>query len=186
MATTRHDTSTKREYDLNPDPITGTPGAHPVGTGVGAAAGGAAAGIATGAAIGSVAGPVGTLVGAGVGIAAGAVGGGLAGKAVAEKVNPTAEHEYWRSTYQERPYVAPGATYEQYSPAYQYGWESESKYQGREFRDVEPDLSRNWETARGKSQLEWDKAKGAVQDSWERTRARTSSSSCCGGRLDCE
>ena len=27
--------------DMNRDPITGTPGAHPVGTGVGAAAGGA-------------------------------------------------------------------------------------------------------------------------------------------------
>ena len=65
----------------NRDPITGTPGAHPVGTGVGAAAGG----IAAGAAAGSVAGPVGTVVGAAVG----AVAGGLAGKGVAEKVDPT-------------------------------------------------------------------------------------------------
>ena len=65
----------------NRDPITGAPGAHPVGTGVGAAAGG----IAAGAAAGSVAGPVGTVVGAAVG----AVAGGLAGKGVAEKVDPT-------------------------------------------------------------------------------------------------
>ncbi len=35
------------DKDLNLDPITGAPGAHPVGTGVGAAAGGA-----TGAAVG--------------------------------------------------------------------------------------------------------------------------------------
>ena len=63
------------------DPITGTPGAHPVGTGLGAAAGG----IAAGAAVGTVAGPVGTVVGA----AAGAVAGGLAGKGVAETVDPT-------------------------------------------------------------------------------------------------
>ena len=65
----------------NRDPITGTPGAHPVGTGVGAAAGG----VAAGAAVGSVAGPVGTVVGAAVG----AVAGGLAGKGVAEKIDPT-------------------------------------------------------------------------------------------------
>jgi hypothetical protein len=65
----------------NLDPVTGAPGAHPVGTGVGAAAGGMAAG----AAAGTVAGPVGTLLGA----AAGAVVGGLSGKGVAEKVDPT-------------------------------------------------------------------------------------------------
>src|SRR5438105_822724 len=46
----------KREHvtstDANRDPITGEPGAHPVGTGVGTAAGGAAAGAAGGAAAG--------------------------------------------------------------------------------------------------------------------------------------
>ena len=65
----------------NRDPITGTPGAHPVGTGVGAVAGGMAAG----AAAGTVAGPVGTVVGAAVG----AVAGGFAGNGVAEKIDPT-------------------------------------------------------------------------------------------------
>ena len=38
------------------DPITGAPGAHPVGTGVGALLGGAAAGAATG----TIAGPIST------------------------------------------------------------------------------------------------------------------------------
>ena len=33
----------KKGKATNPDPITGAPGSHPVGTGVGAAAGGAAA-----------------------------------------------------------------------------------------------------------------------------------------------
>src|SRR5206468_7106097 len=56
----------------NRDPLTGAPGAHPIGTAAGAVAGG----VATGAAVGSVAGPVGTAVGAAVG----AVVGGLAGK----------------------------------------------------------------------------------------------------------
>ena len=42
----------------NRDPITGAPGAHPVGTGLGATGGALA-----GAAAGSLAGPVGTVVG---------------------------------------------------------------------------------------------------------------------------
>ena len=79
--TVRVESGTLSGGSTNRDPITGEPGAHPVGTGVGAAAGG----IAAGAAVGSVAGPVGTVVGAAVG----AVAGGLAGKGVAEKVDPT-------------------------------------------------------------------------------------------------
>ena len=68
----------------NRDPITGAPGAHPVGVCLGAAAGG----IAVGAAAGTLAaGPVGTVVGAAVG----AVAGGLGGKAVAEHFDPTIE-----------------------------------------------------------------------------------------------
>src|SRR3982750_4920666 len=116
--------------DSNPDPITGAPGAHPIGTGVGAAGAGAA-----GAAIGAVAGPVGAAVGAVVG----AVAGGLAGKGVAEAVNPTEEETYWRDNYSTRPYVQPGTTYDEYGPAYQYGWESRSRYSGRQFDEVEND-----------------------------------------------
>ena len=56
------------------DPITGEPGAHPVGVGVGALGAGAA-----GAVIGAVLGPIGVVIGA----AFGAVAGGLAGKEVA-------------------------------------------------------------------------------------------------------
>jgi ElaB/YqjD/DUF883 family membrane-anchored ribosome-binding protein len=68
--------------ETNPDPITGAPGAHPVGVGLGAAAGGIAAGAAAGT---FAAGPIGTVVGAAIG----AVVGGLAGKGAAESVNPT-------------------------------------------------------------------------------------------------
>ena len=115
----RDDKATTKKAKENRDPITGEPGAHPIGTGVGAATGGAAAGAAAGAAVGTVAGPVGTAIGAAVGVVAGAVGGGLAGKAVAENINPTLEHEYWRGKYAKRPYVQAGEDYEEYGPAYQ-------------------------------------------------------------------
>src|SRR6187549_3085303 len=114
--------------DANRDPITDAVGSHPVGTGLGALAGGAAAG----AAAASVAGPVGTVVGAVVG----AVAGGLAGKGVAEAIDPTVEDAYWRENYSSRPYVEPGSSYDDYAPAYQYGWESRSRFAGRSFDDA--------------------------------------------------
>jgi len=78
------------EDELNRDPLTGTPGAHPLGTTAGATSGAVAGGVA-GLAVG---GPVGGVIG----ITVGAVAGGLAGKSAAEMVNPTAEEEYWRVT----------------------------------------------------------------------------------------
>jgi uncharacterized protein YcfJ len=149
----------KAHPDRNPDPITGAPGSHPVGTGMGAAGAGAA-----GAAIGAVAGPVGAAVGAVVG----AVAGGLAGKGVAEAVNPTAEDAYWRDNYKTRPYVDQATTYDEYAPAYRYGWESRTKYQGRKFDEVETDLQRDWDRSRGKSNLSWDRARQATRDAWDR------------------
>ena len=78
----RHD-ELERTPARNPDPITGQPGSHPVGTGVGTAAG-AAAGGAAGAAVG---GPI----GAGIGIVAGGIAGAVTGKSTAENVNPIHE-----------------------------------------------------------------------------------------------
>lgn len=154
---------TRRDFDSEPkdanrDPLSGAPGAHPVGTGLGAASAGAA-----GAAVGAVAGPVGAVIGA----AAGAVLGGLAGKAVAEQIDPTAEEAYWYDNFAQRPYAS-NSSYDDYRPAYQYGWEARDRYRDREFDDVESDLAAGWERAKGKSQLTWDKAKFAVRDAWDR------------------
>lgn len=147
--------------DANRDPITGAPGAHPVGTGVGAAAGGMAAGAAAGTV---AAGPVGTLVGA----AAGAVAGGLAGKAVAEHFDPTVEDTYWRDNFQNQSYYQKGMTYEDYEPAYRLGYESRSRYAGANFDEIDNDLMRDYESRRGKSRLSWDHAKHATRSAWDR------------------
>jgi hypothetical protein len=144
--------------DANRDPVTGTPGSHPVGTAAGAVAGGAA-----GAAVGSSAGPAGTVVGAVVG----AVVGGLAGKGIAEQIDPTVEDAYWRDNFMSRPY-ATDSTYDEYRPAYRYGWDSYSKHPGRRFEEVESDLSHGWDRAKGESKLTWDRAKLATKDAWNR------------------
>lgn len=148
------------ETNANRDPLSGAPGAHPVGTGLGAAAGG----IAAGAVAGSVVGPLGTLVGA----VAGAVIGGLAGKGIAELIDPTAEEAYWRENYSRQSYVGSGATFDDYGPAYRYGVDSYGRFEGRTFDEAEPQLMLDWPNARGSSNLTWDHARHATRDSWQR------------------
>jgi hypothetical protein len=158
-----------RKVDANRDPITGAPGAHPVGTGVGAGAAGAA-----GAAIGTaVGGPVGGAVGAVVG----AVAGGLAGKGAAEAVNPTIETAYWRENYTSEPWIERNYRYEDYEPAFRTGWEGYSRYgtSGKTYDQLEPELRANYErTAAGKTRLEWEKAKAATRAAWHRLEGRRS------------
>lgn len=162
-----HNSNNSLGKDANRDPLTGAPGAHPVGTGVGAAVGGAAAG----ALAGTVVGPVGTLVGAAVG----AVAGGLAGKGVAEVIDPTQEANYWRDNYTSRPYVAPGSSYNDYGPAYGLGVDAATRYPGRSFDDAEPEMSQTWSSTGGASVLGWNSAKLAARDAWNRVNGHGNS-----------
>ena len=166
--TTTAELDHETRHDANPDPITGAPGAHPVGTGVGAA-GGAVTGAAIGGAVG---GPVGAVIGAAIG----GVTGGLAGKGVAEGVNPTVEDAYWRNNYSKRPYAA-NRSYDDLAPAYQYGYNSAATHAGRKFDEVENDLQHGWEQAKGKSKLAWNDAKHATKDAWNRVTDRTENDS---------
>jgi uncharacterized protein (TIGR02271 family) len=158
-----------RGRDTNPDPITGAPGAHPVGVGIGAAGGGA-----TGAAIGTaVAGPIGTAVGAVIG----AVAGGLAGKSVAEGIDPTAEDAYWRDAHNTQPY-AQGRTYDEFAPAYRTGYEGFTRHssEAKRFEDAEPKLRADYEShlsssgtgMANRAKLGWEEAKHAAKAAWSR------------------
>jgi len=157
-----------REAKANPDPITGAHGAHPLGTGIGAASAGAA-----GAAIGSALGPAGSVVGGAIGAVVGAVAGGLAGKAVAEGINPSEEDDYWSEAYASRPYVGPGSVYDDFRPAYRYGWEARPLHADKTFDEVEDHLKTGWERVKGESKLEWDKARDATRDAWDRVTPGT-------------
>ena len=161
MATSKNPSEKVRDENL--DPISGEPGAHPVGTGLGAAGAGAAAGALGGA----VAGPVGAAVGAVIG----AVAGGLGGKAVAESIDPTAEDTYWRENYPSRPYAEKSRSYDDYQPAYRQGWEARSLYSDKSWDEIESELASRWDERRGKSSLEWKDASRASKDAWDRTGA---------------
>ena len=146
------------ERDLNRDPITDEPGAHPVGTGIGATGGAIA-----GATAGAIGGPIGLAVGGVVG----AVVGGLAGKAAGEAVNPTAEEAHWRDHYSREPYYEQGRTFDEYAPAYRLG--TKSRASSNETWDAaEPRLASEWESSRGGSSLSWPQAKHASRAAWSR------------------
>jgi hypothetical protein len=148
------------DEDLNRDPLSGTPGAHPLGTGTGAASGGVA-----GAAVGVVfGGPIGAVIGAAVG----AVAGGLAGKSAAEAVNPTAEETFWRETYIREPFYIAGKGYEYYAPGFRAGWEGRVRHDGRSFEDAEAELKVAYDI--GKSELEpaWREVRPAARAAWDR------------------
>ena len=130
---------------------------HNIGAGTGAVAG-----AVTGAAVGSAAGPVGTVVGA----VAGGVIGAKAGDSIAEAVNPTEYTTHFKKTYQSTPYYSASREWNDYQPAYQYGYDTFGQYRGQKFEDVEPDLERNWNQHRANSKLEWQDARNAVRDGW--------------------
>ncbi|HEX7810874.1 MAG TPA: hypothetical protein VF460_03110 [Burkholderiales bacterium] len=150
----------RKNRDANRDPITGTPGSHPVGVGVGAAVGGAA----TGAAIGTVAGPAGALVGAAVG----AVAGGLVGKGAAEAIDPTVEEAYWKEHYATEPYYKPGRTYKDYAPAYRAGYEGRTRHRARTFDEVERDLEIEYNKRRAENGPLWEESRAPARAAWDR------------------
>ena len=130
---------------------------HSIGEGAGAVTG-----AVTGAAVGSAAGPVGTVVGA----LAGGVVGAKAGGGIAEAINPTDYGDHFKNTYRDTAYYASGRDWNDYEPAYKYGYDTYGQYRGQRFEDIEGDLERNWNATRANSRLEWNDARGAVRDGW--------------------
>jgi len=170
MATNKHTTSKDPEKSVdvppygsrNPDPITDSPGSHPIETGIGAAIGG----IASGAAMGAVGGPVGAVIG---GIIGGTVAGGLAGKGVGELIDPTTE-DNWLREYHTTEGHKVASTPDAHRSAYRYGLAQSrtDTYAGKRYEDIETDLRSGWEKSRGETDLGWDHARGAVRHAYDR------------------
>lgn len=146
------DVRKREDRDANRDPLTGSPGSHPVGVGVGAAGGAAA-----GAAAGTIAGPAGAILGAAVG----AVAGAMVGKVAAEAIDPTVEEAYWKEHYATEPYYKPSSS-GNYAAVFRAGFERRTRHLARRIedlnRDLEKDNSRNrvengplWENRREES-----------------------------------
>src|SRR5690348_4241837 len=88
------------------------------------------------------------------------------------KIDWAEQDEYWRDNYGTRPYTHADRAYEYYQPAYKYGHESAFFYGDRGWdADVEHDLGRGWDQARGDSNCTWAEVKDAVRDAYERARS---------------
>lgn len=82
----------------------------------------------------------------------------------------TNDDDYYRNHFTSN-YGTTGASYDDYAPAYSYGSEMarSQKYSGRQWNDVETDLSSDWSTRAGnKAGSTWEKMKDAVKSGWDR------------------
>ncbi len=74
-------------------------------------------------------------------------------------------------------YGTTGANYEDYAPAYRYGYDmaSDPRYQGKDFSQVESDLRSDY--GRRYPNSTWDKMKDSVRYGWNKVTGRTRSAS---------
>jgi uncharacterized protein (TIGR02271 family) len=75
----------------------------------------------------------------------------------------------FRNHYQTH-YASSGLTYDQYEPAYRYGYDlgTEGQYAGRDWSAIEPEARRHWSQQHRDSP--WENFKDAVRHGWERTK----------------
>ena len=66
----------------------------------------------------------------------------------------------------DRTYAGRGARYEDYEPAYRWGFENAGAYAGRDWDSSEADLRRDWERTNPGS--DWERFKDAVRRGWDR------------------
>jgi uncharacterized protein (TIGR02271 family) len=73
----------------------------------------------------------------------------------------------FRNNYQTR-YANSGLTYDQYSPAYRYGYDlaNNQRYAGRRWEDIQNDVRTDWERRNPNSK--WDQFKDSVRYAWDR------------------
>ena len=172
QTTTKNDTAKDPEkvVDLppygsrNPDPITDTPGSHPIETGIGAVLGGAASGMAVGALSSGPLAPVGAMIGA---IAGGAIAGGLAGKGIGELIDPTTEDNWIRDLAKGKS-DRTGAWEGQAREAYRFGWQSEGRFATLTFAQAESTLEAEWREQY--PARTWDENRTHVRDGFEKGR----------------
>ncbi|GAA4867895.1 hypothetical protein [Luteimonas vadosa] len=82
-------------------------------------------------------------------------------------INQNEYNRHFEERFQKAPYYQQDKDWNDYRPAYQYGYDQyTSRYKGRKFDEVENDLERGWESTKANSRLAWNEAKEAVRDGW--------------------
>jgi hypothetical protein len=78
------------------------------------------------------------------------------------------EDAFWRKQFEQESYFQKGMTWDDYEPAYRYGYDFYQKHPDRKFEDMESDMSSGWDKFKAKSRLKWENAKDAVRAAWDR------------------
>jgi len=79
----------------------------------------------------------------------------------------TRDRSWWQENFRNRPYVSADRGFEDYEPGYRFGYQSVSRYRGKNFNEIEPNLRSDWNSFEGKGQSTWENMKDAVRDAWE-------------------
>jgi len=82
----------------------------------------------------------------------------------------TLDDAYYRQHF-DSAYGTAGGSYDDYGPAYRYGTQmrGDTRYQGRQWDDVESDLRSDWESRNGSAAgSTWEKMKAAVRHGWDK------------------
>jgi uncharacterized protein (TIGR02271 family) len=87
-----------------------------------------------------------------------------------EHVSRTANYDTWATDFRNNfntTYANRGMTYEQFEPAYRYGYDlsADRRYSGRDWATIEPEIQRDWETRQPGT---WSNVRGAVRYAWDK------------------
>ncbi len=78
------------------------------------------------------------------------------------------EAGYWRTRHESRAAVVNGYVYNDYAPAYRFGWEhAAQRAAGETFADAEPRLAQAWGRVKGITDLDWSVAADAAREAWD-------------------
>ena len=94
-------------------------------------------------------------------------GGARAAMRVGDVPYPDTETDYWRGIYSSEPYFQGGRRFEDYAPAYEFGWAGYSAY-GTDVDIADRLMASDWEQRKGISSLSWDEARPASRAAWRR------------------
>jgi hypothetical protein len=83
------------------------------------------------------------------------------------------EDTWWREHFGSQPYAV-GHEYEEFQPAYRYGFESARTHEGHTWHDIEESMRSGWDRFEGKQAggAAWENVKDAVKDAWNRALGR--------------
>ena len=84
------------------------------------------------------------------------------------------EDTYWRTNYRTRPYASDTNDYDYYRPGYRYGYDAAHQYEGRNWNDIESELSGSWNKYEHRGNSTWEQVKAAVRDAWDRVTGNRS------------